>query len=142
MAIKPLPYSRYPCSNTSQLDSLINVNNKPFFKDSVVIIYTFLSCKPCHVLSSKIKKKYNNPNYLKRIIFLNNVDYNYEKVCNYINTKKFPFPYLMTKYPDFNGTYPLICFHDKNGNLFKKIEGFNRFSMIEIDKFIKSTLKK
>ena len=46
-----------PIQNTHQLDSLTNLNNKPFDKNSIVVIYTYLSCKPCQVLAQKIQKK-------------------------------------------------------------------------------------
>ena len=97
-----------PIQNTHQLDSLSNLNNKPFDKNSIVVIYTYSSCKPCQVLAQKIQKKLNQPEYLKRIVFVNDIDiaFNPEKVKQSLNSKAFPFPYFMTKQPQIAGTLP------------------------------------
>ena len=128
---------KYPCENTSCLDSLIPMNDKPYLKDSVVIIYTFLACKPCQVLAQKIQKKCNTPRYTNRIIFINTIDFDREKVKAHLSSKEFSFPYLLTSYPNFEGSYPLICYYGKKGELIQKTEGYGPFTVAEIKKFLK-----
>lgn len=124
-----------PFSNTRILDSLINLNNKQFFKDSIIIIYTYLGCRPCQVLAQKIQKKFNKPEYWKRIVFVNDIDIAFDtlKLKQHLKSKEFSFPYLLTKDPEINGTYPLICFYDRYGNLINKLIGYSssNFSMIK-----------
>jgi hypothetical protein len=127
---------KYPCENTSCLDSLVSMNDKAYLKDSVVVIYTFLACKPCQVLAQKVQKKCNSSKYTNRIIFLNNVDFDREKVKAYIASKEFSFPYLLTANPYFSGSYPLICYYGKKGELLKKTEGYGPFTVSEIKKFL------
>jgi thioredoxin-related protein len=130
-----------PIQNTHQLDSLSNLNNKPFDKNSIVVIYTYLSCKPCQVLAQKIQKKLNQPEYLKRIVFVNDIDiaFNPEKVKQSLNSKAFPFPYFMTKQPQITGTYPLICFYDEHGNLINTVKGYRSSYLTLIKNFLQDS---
>ena len=127
-----------PLSNTCYLDSLINLNDKPFYKDSIVVVYTYLSCRPCQVLADKIQKKFNHTDDIKRIVFVNDVDIAFDtlKVKQHLQSNAFPFPYLLTKNPDINGTYPLICFYNAKGQLIKSLVGYNNTNFSAIKQFL------
>ena len=140
-AKKKNKHYKEPIQNTHQLDSLSNLNNKPFDKNSIVVIYTYLSCKPCQVLAQKIQKKLNKPEYLKRIVFINDIDiaFNPEKVKQSLNSKAFPFPYFMTKQPQITGTYPLICFYNERGMLINTLKGYRSTYLTSIKNFLQNS---
>lgn len=127
-----------PICNTGKLDSFINMNKKPYLKDSIIVIYTYLSCKPCQVLAQKIQKKFNKSEFWQRIVFVNDIDIVSDtmNVQRYLELKEFPFPYLISTIPEMNGTYPLICFYSQKGILINKVEGFSSINLARITNFL------
>jgi hypothetical protein len=111
--------------NSSQLANFINFNQKTYDHDSIIIIYTYLGCKPCQALAQRVQLKFNQPKYWQRIVFVNDIDivFDTSKVRQYLNTKKLPFPYLLAKNEKFGGTYPLICYYGQKGSFIRSSEG-------------------
>jgi len=125
--------------NTSQLANFINFNQKSYNQDSIIVIYTFVECKPCQALAKKVQSKFNQPKYWQRIVFVNDIDIVLDtaKVRQYLNKKNLAFPYLMSKKEDMCGTYPLVCYYGQKGSYIRSTEGMGLGAIKDMADFLK-----
>ncbi len=117
-----------PFDSNKQLKSLINLNYEYADSSNMVIVYTYLECKPCLALAKKLNKSLItesiNPSSL---VYVNVFNSDTSRINKFLEKHQYKSPYYAFKYPiDMIGAYPKIAAYDKDGNLAWEKEGYSK----------------
>lgn len=106
-----------PFDKLSALDSAVHVSGTLYQKKKSVVVYSYISCKPCAELKSKLQEEINNGKLESSLVVVLNPIDDIEHLKRFITHKSYSFSYYRTQQKIFGDSFPKICGYDENGNL-------------------------
>jgi hypothetical protein len=129
---------KIPFQDLSYLNEINQMNEKSYETSNVVVIYTFLECKPCLALAKKLEKEISKAQFAsERIIYVNVFNQNTSRILQYLDKTQLSSAYFKLPYTaDMEGEYPRISGYDERGKLAWTTSGYGRESLKKIEEYI------